>query len=233
MKFRFQWNTSNEIMEETPVKIIRLLIVDDHQMVRDGIRVMLESKENFLRFEIDEAENGEIAIGKILKKNFDIVLIDYQLPGMSGTETLQRMRLYKKDIKVLALSNYDEFSYIKSMLSEGANGYVLKNIEPSQLIQAIQSVLAGTPYYSNEVALKLIDSAKNSEKTVSVQKSGLTKRELEILKMIALEMTNDEIAKLLFISKRTVDTHRQNLLNKLNVKNTAGLIKAAYEFNLL
>src|SRR5258705_4026396 len=220
-------------MEEIPLKIIRLIIVDDHQMVRDGIRVMLESKENFLRFEIDEAENGEIAVSKILKKNFDIVLIDYQLPGMSGIETLQRIRLYKKDIKVLALSNYDEFSYVKSMIDGGANGYILKNIEPSQLINAIQSVLAGIPYYSNEVALKLIDSAKNPVQTILTRKSGLTKRELEILKMIALEMTNDEIAKSLFISKRTVDTHRQNLLNKLSVKNTAGLIKAAYEFNLL
>ena len=220
-------------MEETPLDIIRLLIVDDHQMVRDGIRVMLESKENFLRFEIDEAENGEIAIRKILKKNFDIVLIDYQLPGLSGTETLQRIRLYKKDIKVLALSNYDEFSYVKSMIDGGANGYILKNIEPTQLVNAIKSVLADIPYYSNEVALKLIDSAKNSDKTVTAPKSGLTKREMEILKMIALEMTNDEIAKSLFISKRTVDTHRQNLLNKLHVKNTAGLIKAAYEFNLL
>jgi len=220
-------------MEDTPLKIISILIVDDHQMVRDGIKVMLESKESFFRFEIDEAENGEIAIRKILKKDYDIVLIDYQLPGMSGPETLQQIRLYKKDIKVLALSNYDEISQIKSMLNEGVNGYILKNIEPSQLIQAIQSVLAGIPYYSNEVAIKLIDSAKNSDKTIVLEKSGLTKRELEILKMIALEMTNDQIAKSLFISKRTVDTHRQNLLNKLSVKNTAGLIKAAYEFNLL
>jgi DNA-binding NarL/FixJ family response regulator len=218
---------------EIPVKIIRLLIVDDHQMVRDGIRIMLESKKNFLRFEIDEAENGEIAIQKILRKNFDIVLIDYQLPGMTGIETLQRIHLYKKDIKVLVLSNYDEFSYVKSMMDEGANGYILKNIDPSQLIHAIQSVLAGTPYYSNEVALKLIDSAKSSDKSVSANKSGLSKRELEILKMIAIEMTNDEIAKSLFISKRTVDTHRQNLLKKLQVKNTAGLIKAAYAFDLL
>lgn len=218
---------------ETSVQIIRLLIIDDHQMVRDGIKVMLESKENFLRFEIDEAENGEMAIQKILKKNFDIVLIDYQLPGITGTETLQKIKLYKKEIKVLALSNYDELSYVKSMVNEGANGYILKNIEPSQLIHAIQSVLAGTPYYSNEVALKLIDSAKNSDKSVNAQQSRLTKRELEILKMIAQEMTNDEIAKALYISKRTVDTHRQNLLNKLSVKNTAGLIKAAYALNLV
>lgn len=215
------------------VKIIRLLIIDDHQMVRDGIKVMLESREDFLRFEIDEAENGEVAVQKILKKNFDIILIDYQLPGMSGTETLQKIRLYKKDIKVLALSNYDEYSYIKSMVNEGANGYILKNIDPLQLIHAIQSVLAGTPYYSNEVAIKLIDSAKNSDKSLNKYRSGLTKRELEILKMIALEMTNDEIAKQLYISKRTVDTHRQNLINKLNVKNTAGLIKAAYALELI
>lgn len=219
-------------MKDSTIKVIRLLIVDDHQMVRDGIRVMLESKEGLLQFEIDEAENGEIAIQKILKKNFDIVLLDYQLSGMSGTETLQSIRLYKKDIKVLALSNYDEFSYIKSMLNEGANGYILKNIEPSQLVTAIQSVLAGTPYYSNEVALKLID-AKNSDKVVNAEETLLTKRESEVLKMIAREMTNDEIAKSLYISKRTVDTHRQNILKKLHVKNTAGLTKAAYALKLL
>ena len=218
---------------ETLTKLIRLLIIDDHQMVRDGIRVMLESRADLHVFEIDEAENGEIGVQKILKKNFDIVLLDYQLPVMSGTETLQKIRLYKKDVKVLALSNYDELSYVNSMINEGVNGYILKNIEPSQLVHAIESVLAGSSYYSNEVALKLIDSAKNSDKPLLASKSRLTKREMEILKMIALEMTNDEIAKGLFISKRTVDTHRQNLLNKLHVKNTAGLIKAAYAFNLL
>jgi len=220
-------------MKEETTKTIRLLIIDDHQMVRDGIKVMLESREDFLRFEIDEAENGESGVQKILKKIFDIVLIDYQLPGMSGTETLQKIHLYKKDMKVLALSNYDELSYVKSMINEGANGYILKNIEPSQLIQAIQAVLTGSSYYSNEVALKLIDSAKVSDNLIPANKSRLTKREIEVLKMIALEMTNDEIAKGLFISKRTVDTHRQNLLNKLHVKNTAGLIKAAYAYHLL
>jgi DNA-binding NarL/FixJ family response regulator len=119
------------------------------------------------------------------------------------------------------------------MIDEGANGYVLKNIEPSQLIHAIESILAGKPYYSNEVALRLIDSGNNPDKELNAYKSSLSKRELEVLKMIALEMTNDAIAKELFISKRTVDTHRQNLLKKLHVRNTAGLIKAAYAFDLL
>ena len=218
---------------ETATNTIRLLIIDDHQMVRDGIRVMLESRVDLQQFELDEAENGELGIQKILKRHYDIILIDYQLPGMSGTETLKKIRLYKKDMKVLALSNYDELSYVKSMINEGANGYILKNIEPSQLVHAIQSVLGGSSYYSNEVALKLIESAKSTDSIIPANKSRLTKRELEVLKMIALEMTNDEIAKGLFISKRTVDTHRQNLLNKLHVKNTAGLIKAAYAFNLV
>lgn len=218
---------------EPPIKIIRLLIVDDHQMVRDGIRVMLESREDMVRFEIDEAENGEIAVRQILKKPFDIILLDYQLPDMTGADTLQKIRLYKKDLKVLALSNYDEVSYVKSMINEGANGYILKNVEPSQLIHAIESVLAGKPYYSNEVAIKLIDSANDPQKTVNARKSDLTQRELEILKKIASGKTNEAIAKELFISKRTVDTHRQNLLKKLQVNNTAGLLKAAYAFDLL
>ena len=219
-------------MNETN-QVIKLLIIDDHQMVRDGIKVMLESGKGPLQFEIDEADNGETGVQKVLKKNYDIVLIDYQLPGMSGSETLQKIHLYKKDLKVLAVSNYDELSYVKSMINEGANGYILKNIEPSQLHHAIQVVLSGSSYYSNEVALKLIDSAKSPDSVLPASKNRLTKRELEILKMIAKEMTNDEIAKGLFISKRTVDTHRQNLLNKLHVKNTAGLIKAAYAFNLV
>ena len=116
------------------------------------------------------------AIQKILKKNFDIVLIDYQLPGMSGTETLKKIHLYKKDMKVLALSNYDELSYVKSMINEGANGYILKNIEPSQLIHAIQAVMAGSSYYSNEVALKLIDSAKNTDNFVPANKNRTDKK---------------------------------------------------------
>jgi DNA-binding NarL/FixJ family response regulator len=218
---------------EPPVKLIRLLIIEDYHMIREGIRMMLESRENYMRFEVDEAENGQMGINKILKKDYDIVLIDYQLPVKNGKETLKEIRLYKKDLKVLALSNYDEYSYIQSMIDEGANGYILKNIEPAELIKAIETVLSGSNYFSNEVLVKMLDAAKNTEKNVSQHKSGLSKRELEVLELIAHEKTNDEIAGILFIAKRTVDTHRQNLLKKLQVKNTAGLIKAAYDFKLL
>lgn len=216
-----------------PVKAISLLIVDDHQMVRDGIRVMLESQQGYWGFDITEADSGEEAIHKVLRNNFDVIIVDYQMPGISGAETVKNIMMYRPESKVLALSNYDELSYISNMLTAGAKGYVLKNIEPSQLLLAIQAIMDNRPYYSNEVAIKLLDADRNNVRTGTPESYGLTKREVEILRRIALEMTNDEIAADLQIAKRTVDSHRQNLLNKLHVKNTVGLIKAAYEFKLI
>jgi DNA-binding NarL/FixJ family response regulator len=216
-----------------PVKTISLLIVDDHQMVRDGIKVMLESQQGYYKFDITESDSGEDAINKVLRKNFDGIIVDYQMPGISGAETVKSIMMYRPDSKILALSNYDELSYISNMLNAGAKGYVLKNIEPSQLLLAIQNIMEDRPYYSNEVAVKLLEAERNNIRTGTPESYGLTKREMEILKRIALEMTNDEIAADLQIAKRTVDSHRQNLLNKLHVKNTVGLIKAAYEFKLI
>jgi DNA-binding NarL/FixJ family response regulator len=214
------------------VETIKLLIVDDHQMVRDGIRVMLESLSKY-SFIITEAEDGEEAIKKIIQHRYDIVLIDYQLPKMTGAQTVENILTYKPDTIVLALSNYDEVTYITHMLQAGAKGYILKNIEPAQLLTAIKTVMDGKPFYSNEVAIKLIEKEKINVKPNKKDKFGLSERELLILKMIAEEMSNDEIAKSLFVAKRTVDSHRQNLLAKLNAKNTVGLVKAAYLLNLI
>jgi DNA-binding NarL/FixJ family response regulator len=218
-------------MIKKDLEIIHLLIVDDHQMIRDGIRVMLESQNKTYSFVITEAENGEDAVKKILHINFDIVLIDYQLPKMTGAETIKEIMLYKPQTKILALSNYDEVTYINNMLKAGAKGYILKNIEPSELLTAIKTVLNNKKYYSNEVAVKLIEN--ENKKPNDHDNFGLTKKELAILKMIAQEMNNDDIAKALHVSKSTVDSHRQNMLNKLNAKNTAGLVKAAYLLKLL
>jgi DNA-binding NarL/FixJ family response regulator len=218
-------------MPNNDKQIIRLLIVDDHQMVRDGIRVMLESQNKAYTFVITEAENGEDAIKNVLKYDYDIILIDYQLPKMTGMETVESILLYKPETKILALSNYDELTYINNMLKAGVNGYILKNVEPVELIAAIKTILNDKVFYSNEVAIKLIESKK---RTVSnIDKYSLTKRELEILKLITAEKTNDEISALLCIAKSTVDSHRQNLLNKLGVKNTVGLTKIAIEAKLI
>lgn len=212
---------------------LRVLIVDDHKMVRDGLRIMLESDVHRFEFAITEAESGEEAIKLVLKKDFDLVIIDFQLPGINGAQAIRDIAIYRPAIKILALSNYDEYSYIKEVMSSGAHGYVLKNIEPDQLSRAIETILAGRSFYSNEVALRLLDAEEQKNQPDQIEKYGVTKRELEILKLVVKGLTNDEIANKLYISKRTVDTHRQNLLAKLRVKNTAGLIKLAYDLKVV
>lgn len=223
-------------LNEPLVKTINLLITDDHQMVRDGIRVMLESQENHFIFNITEAYCGEDAIKHVLQKEFDIILMDYNMPGMNGAETAKSILFYRPKAKILALSNFDELSYINNMLAAGANGYVLKNMDPGQLIQAIKTILDDKAFYSNEVAVKLIEAYREPVAEIKYREEenyGITKREMEVLSMIAMEMTNDEISAALEIGKRTVDSHRQNLLNKLHAKNTVGLLKAAYSLKLI
>ena len=119
------------------------------------------------------------------------------------------------------------------MLAAGAKGYILKNIEPLQLLTAIRTILSGKNFYSNEIALKLLEASQKDEVNIVKNKNALTPREIEVLKLICQEKKNEQIAHELCISKRTVDTHRQNLLLKLQAKNTVGLIKAAYKMELL
>lgn len=139
---------------------VQTLIIDDHKMIRDGLKVMLSSLKKFIHFDIEEAESGEQALIKVSKKIFDIIIVDYHLPGISGAETTIQILRFKPNTKILALSNYDELPYIQNMINAGVKGYILKNIEPSQMLSAIKTILEGKTYYSNEVALKLIDTAK-------------------------------------------------------------------------
>lgn len=214
-------------------EVINILIIDDHKMVREGIKIMLASLKKYLNLKAQEAESGEDALKKIDRHDFDIAIIDYQMPGISGVETIHRILRSKPKMKILALSNYGELSYIQSMMDAGAKGYVLKNIEPPEMLNAIRTIQSGNIYYCNEVALKLIEAADEKNAHKILLESTLTKREIQVLKMVAMEMTNEEIAEELCVAKRTVDTHRQNLLNKLHVKNTAGLVKAAYRLHLI
>jgi DNA-binding NarL/FixJ family response regulator len=218
---------------EIPIKVINALIVDDHQMVRDGIKTMLETNRSLFKFNITEAENGQQAILKTNNYDFDIIIMDYQLPGMFGYEIINQIKLKKPYTKFLALSNYDEVSYVQKMLSAGATGFILKNIEPTQLINAISNVLKNKPYFSSEITSKLINAEPIEESKDIIKKYKLTKRELEVLIFIAQGFINEEISEKLFVSKRTIETHRQNLSKKLKVKNTAGLIKAAYKLKLI
>ena len=136
---------------------IKTLIVDDHKIVRNGLKIMLESKNKKYKFIVEEAEDAEEAIQKVREKNFNIVIMDYKLPGLNGAEATKKILLFNQNIKILALSNYDEYICITNMLEAGAHGFVLKNIGYEELISAITTILSGNTYYSNEVALKLIE----------------------------------------------------------------------------
>ena len=215
-------------------KLINVLIVDDHQMIRDGLKLMLNSLNKTILFKVFEAESGEAAITKIERNNnIDLVIIDYQMPGLSAAESINRILRFKPEMKILALSNYDELPCIQSMMDAGAKGYVLKNIEPAEMLNAIKTILSNKIYYCNQVSIKLLEFKEEQKHIIDHANQILTKREIEVLKLIAMEMTNEEIARQLFVSKRTVDTHRQNLVNKLQVKNTVGLVKVAYRMNLV
>ncbi|HEY0058050.1 MAG TPA: response regulator transcription factor [Flavisolibacter sp.] len=212
----------------TPISV---LIVDDHKLIRDGLKMMLVSLKKSRQFDIDEAEDGDQALKKLNGKDYHVIIIDYSMPGIASPEVVLRILRFKSNTKILVLSNYDDLVFIQNMIDAGVKGYVLKNIEPSQLLTAINTILENKMYYSNEIAVKLIDRVKDGSPVITTE--GLTKREIEVLKLITLELNNEEIADRLSVSKRTIDAHRQNLLNKLNVKNTVGLIKAAYAFKFL
>ncbi len=215
----------------TETKKINVLIVDDHQMVVDGLRTMLESQADKYPFRISEASNGEDAIAKVRKHEFDIVLMDYQLPGMTGAQAVYEILIYKPGTKILALSNYDEYKYVTHIMEAGAKGYVLKNIGPSELILAIEKIISGKAHFSDDIHRLLLN--KKGNENPALGNKQMTKRETEVLPLIADGMSNKEIAQKLHIEKRTVDAHRQNLLKKLNVKNTAGLVRKAIEYKLI
>jgi len=217
-------------------KNVRILIVDDHKMVRDGIRSMLEYQETKFKFFINEAADGEEGIEVAGQNLYDIIIMDYQLPGIDGAEAARLILQKNPEAKILALSNYNEYMYIDRMMKTGVKGFVLKNVTPEELVKAIDTILNGSNYYSNDVAVKLINFGNNQDdlnsrmrRTKTKIYNDLSSRETEVLKLVGEAKSNDEIAEKLCISKRTVESHKQNLLRKIGVKNTSELIKFAIE----
>ncbi len=200
---------------------VKILLIEDHQMVREGIRFMLESsREN--NFIIHESSTGEEGFKLFLENDYDIIIIDFQLPDCEGVDIIKKIIKEKSSSKILTLSNYDEIFYIQSAINAGAKGYVLKNISKKDLFDAIENVKRGESYYSHDISKRLIENPPAVKRN-----HELSEREIEIIKLISEEKTNEEIGVILNLSKRTVDTHRQRILEKLNAKNTAGLIRIA------
>lgn len=224
------------------MKKIKILLVDDHKLVRNGIRYTLETGRTANKIDrIDEATNGEEAINRCKAINYDLIFMDINMPEKDGITATKEILRSDKFTKVIAISMYNEDFEIRSMMKAGAVGYLLKNTGTEILDEAISTVLGGGKYYSNDVALKLMEPFNETDyqkqrvvrESITKEDSVLTSRELEVLGMIASELTNEEIADRLKLSKRTVDSHRQNIINKLQVKNTAGLIKYAFKVGII
>lgn len=211
---------------------VRILIVDDHPVVRSGLLAMLAAFKKELNLAVAEAESGEKALRYLEGHDADLVIVDYSMEGISGAETIRRILRFKPETKVLAISHHNEYAAISAMMEAGALGYVLKSIQPAQLLTAIKTVLAGKKYFCNEAALVMI-AATEDKGSRNIDLYRVSERELEVLLLIGQGMTNQEIADKLFVTRRTIDTHRQNLLKKMKVKNTAALVRMAVELNLL
>ncbi len=203
---------------------IKVLLVDDHKIVRDGIKLMLEPQAGI--DVVAEAEDGA-AVNKVLENTtVDVIVMDINMPGMNGIKTTQMVKDEHPDIKVLALTMSSDDSHIRQMVQAGASGYIMKSAGRDELTNAIHDVMAGKHYFSDQATQSIMmDLVKNKGKSSAPDPIHITERELEVLQMIVKEHTNQEIAEKLYISPRTVDAHRRNLLQKTGARNTAGLVK--------
>jgi two-component system nitrate/nitrite response regulator NarL len=213
-------------MEKDKSKI-KLVLVDDHQMLLDGLAALLQGEQRFDL--VGLCNNAKYALELLEKTAPDIVITDINMPEISGVELTRMIRKYHPKIKVLALSMFGERSTISEMLEAGISGYILKNTGKEELINALLKVQEGGMYFSDEITEELIKSISQKAEVKEEIQVRLTERELEIVKLIAAEKSNLEIAALLFISERTVETHRKNIFRKTNTKGVVGLLKLAME----
>ncbi len=211
---------------------IKVIICDDHQILVQGLKSLLKDAEEVEVIAV--ANNGQELLETLKAKKPDIILLDVDMPVMDGYETLKQLKPKYHDIKVISLTIHIDKVIIQRMMDAGASGYLLKNINKSELLEAIRKVYSGKKYISDEATNSLLEKEKLEVKTAQLDEATeeLTKREIEILKLIAEGYSNTEIGGMLYISPRTVDTHRTNIMKKLNVKNIAGLIKYAIQAGL-
>lgn len=211
---------------------INILIADDHKIFRDGIKSILE-KEKDLHV-VGEAGSGSEVLEKVNLLDIDVLILDIDIGKPNGIEITGIIKKEKPEINILILSMISLHDFVIQSLESGATGYLLKNTGKDEVLTAIRSVARGDSYFSKEVSAILIEQIHNPPGRKKRQADvPLTARELEVLQLIAREYTNPEIAAKLFISIRTVDTHKRNLLEKLELKNTAGLVKYALQKGIL
>lgn len=212
---------------------IRIIIVDDHQMFLEGLCALLQGEPQVKV--VDVALNGRQLLEKIKDVEIDVVVSDINMPEMDGIELSKQLKKEYPKIKTLILSTHNDAQMVGKCIQNDVDGYLLKNAEKQELLKALTTIVEGEKYFAEEVKSEYMKTVF-SEGGVTKEKESLaplSRREKEILVHIAMELTTQEIAEKLFISQNTVNTHRKNLMSKLNAKNTAGLVKYAIQQGLL
>lgn len=207
---------------------VKLLIADDHKILLDGIVSLLQT-EPWVSISAT-AGNGYEVMDLVNKNDYDVCLLDINMPGLDGIETARLIKQKKPGIKIIMLTTYNDREIISELVHIGISGYLLKNSDKLELVEAIKKVIAGHYYFSaevEEIIMQGVAEKKNADLIV------LTEREIEIMNLLAREYTNDKIATYLHISYRTVETHRKNIMQKTGAHNLAGLLKYAYGKGIL
>ncbi len=212
-----------------------IAIVDDHQLIRSGLRELIESMSNHQI--IIEAADGSELISKMSEQKPDLVLLDIKMKGMNGVETLEFLKAYYPDIKVLILTMMEEEHFIVDMVRKGVNGYLIKNTPPEELMTAIEIVQREGSYFNDTVTKALVNTislpAKPAILNQNEQTKALNARDIQLLRFMSSGLSNQEISKIMHLSKRTIEGRRQKLLEKTGTKNTAELIAFAFKNRIL
>ncbi len=209
----------------------RVLIADDHQLFREGLINLISSAPDFEV--VAEAKNGKEAVEKALEHIPDVVLIDIGMPVMNGTEATKLIKKKNPEIRIIAVSMHSDRQFVKGILEAGADGYLLKNCTYRQLIDAIESVTSGKKYLSDDITEMVIQGYLDPEVEGGSAFAELSEREMEVLKLYAEGKTTREIAEKLFISVKTVGTHKQHIFEKLDFNSNADLVKFAIKEGLI
>jgi len=209
---------------------VRLSITDDHLVVLKGIESLLLD-ENWIQV-ISIQQNGEETLENFSKLIPDVLLLDIDLPDINGIELTKKLMTLYPEVKIIALTNHEDITFVKRIVANGAMGYVLKNVDKKELLDAIKTVVSGEKYFQSKLQKKILNQSLGHFENRALQPK-LTRREKEVLQGIADELTTKEISERLFISPKTVESHRMSLMSKLGAKNSVGIVKIAIQKQLL
>jgi len=208
-----------------------IVVADDHKIVREGLVRLLEEREDYTV--VGEASDGEEAVQMVLDKKPDVVIMDIWMPRLGGIDATRRISKKGSSAKVLVLSMHESRTYVEEVLRAGAAGYIVKNSAPEDLMEAIDAVCAGASYLSPAITQQVVDAIARPGDTAPTGISVLTGREREVLQLIAEGLSSKEIAQMLGVSLKTIDSHRSNLMEKLDIHKVSGLVRFAIRAGLV